>query len=99
MIQIAIDGPSGAGKSTVAKALGYSESHFSYTINKTTGFGFNTLLAMLRIESAKKLLRETEKTILEIVLECGFGSECSFYRQFKEATGVSPLKFRKFSHK
>lgn len=78
----------------VAKALGYSESYFSRAINKTAGFGFNTLLAMIRIESAKKLLRETNKSIVEIVIECGFGSERSFYRQFKDMTGISPLRYR-----
>ena len=78
----------------VAKALGYSESYFSRAINKTAGFGFNTLLAMIRIESAKKLLLETKKSIVEIVIECGFGSERSFYRQFKDMTGVSPLRYR-----
>ena len=80
--------------SSVAKALGYSGSHFSHAINKTAGLGFNTLLAMIRVESSKQLLRETNKTILEIILECGFGSERSFYRQFKEMTGESPLKYR-----
>ncbi len=79
---------------TVAKALGYSGSHFSFAINKTAGFGFNTLLAMIRVDHAKQLLRQSEKTILEIILECGFGSERSFYRQFKEMTGESPLKYK-----
>ena len=78
----------------VAKALGYSYSYFSRAINKTAGFGFNVLLAMIRVEKAKKLLRETKKTILEIVIDCGFGSERSFYRQFKERVGISPLKYR-----
>ncbi len=78
----------------VAKALGYSYSYFSRAINKIAGFGFNALLAMIRIEKAKRLLRETTKTILEIVIECGFGSERSFYRQFKDMAGVSPLRYR-----
>ena len=80
--------------STVAKALGYSESYFSYAINKSAGLGFNALLAMIRIDSAKILLCESNKTILEILLECGFGSERSFYRQFKDIVGESPLKYR-----
>lgn len=78
----------------VAKALGYSESYFSRAINKTAGFGFSVLLAMIRTEKAKKLLRETKKNMLEIVIECGFGSERSFYRQFKDMTDVSPLKYK-----
>ena len=78
----------------VAKALGYSESYLSRTINKSAGLGFNALLAMVRIEKAKILLAETRKTILEIVIECGFGSERSFYRQFTDSVGKSPLKYR-----
>lgn len=80
---------------TVAKALGYSESYFSYAINKTSGLGFNSLLAMIRTENAKTLLRESNKTILEIIFECGFGSERSFYRQFSSTVGQSPLQYRK----
>lgn len=84
---------------SVAKALGYSESYFSRAINKTAGFGFNTLIAMIRTEHARKLLRETKKTMLEIVIECGFGSERSFYRQFKDMTRESPLKYRNALYK
>lgn len=79
---------------SVAKAIGYSASYFSYALNKTLGFGFNTLIAMIRVEHAKRLMRYTDKTLLEIVIECGFGSERSFYRQFKNMTGESPLKYR-----
>ena len=80
---------------SVAKALGYSKNYFSSAINKTTGFGFNYLLALIRTESAKMLLSGSRKTILEIVLECGFGCERSFYRQFTNIVGISPLKYRK----
>ena len=80
---------------SVAKELGYSKSHFSRAINKPTGLSFNALVAMIRVESAKKLIRDTGKTILEIVIECGFGSERSFYRQFSSTVGQSPLQYRK----
>lgn len=79
---------------SVAKALGYSKSHFSRAVNKPSGLNFNNLVAMIRVENAKMLLRDTDKSILEIVLECGFGSERSFYRQFKDVTGEAPLKYR-----
>ena len=79
---------------SVAKELGYSKSHFSRALNKPSGLSFNTLLAMIRVESAKKLIRDANKTILEIVLECGFGSERSFYRQFTAIVGVSPHKYK-----
>ena len=97
----------------VAEGIGYSKSHLSYVINRAAGFGYNTLLSMLRIEdartllretqksileirveNAKKLLRESEKTIFDIIIECGFGSERSFYRQFKAIIGKSPHEYR-----
>ncbi len=78
----------------VAEGIGYSKSHLSYVINRAAGFGYNTLLSMLRIEDARTLLRETQKSILEIALECGFGSERSFYRQFKAIIGKSPHEYR-----
>ena len=80
---------------SVAKALGYSSGYLSFAINKSIGFGFSTLLAMVRVEHAKILLHDGKKTMLEILLECGFGSERSFYRQFKSITGISPLKYKK----
>ena len=83
----------------VAKALGYSKNYFSAAINKTAGFGFNYLLALIRTESAKLMLSDGKKSILEIVIECGFGCERSFYRQFSKILGISPLKYREMRTK
>lgn len=79
----------------VARDIGYSKSHLSYCLNKAASTNFSTLLAMLRIESARMLLKNTKKSILEISMECGFGSERSFYRQFKSIAGISPKDYRK----
>ena len=78
----------------VAKAIGYSKSHLSFCINRAAGFSFSTLLSMLRIEEAKIMLKRSKRSILDISLECGFGSERSFYRQFKSITGISPREYR-----
>ena len=81
--------------SKVASAIGYSRSHLSFYINKAACFNFNTLLSMLRIEDARVMLKNTQKSILEIAIECGFGSERNFYRQFKALSGISPKDYRK----
>ena len=78
----------------VASGIGYSKSHLSYCINQAADFNFNTLLSMIRIEDARVMLKNTDKSILEIALECGFGSERSFYRQFKAISGISPKDYR-----
>jgi AraC-like DNA-binding protein len=39
-------------------------------------------------------LAETEDSILEIALDCGFGSSSRFYDVFKLRTGTTPRQFR-----
>ena len=77
-----------------ALALGYNDKYLSRAINTTAGFGFSTLLSMLRMDAASHLLRETDRTVVDIAIECGFGSERNFYRKFKEFTGLTPKEFR-----
>ena len=52
------------------------------------------MLELLRLEKAKRLLSATNKTPSFIISECGFGSEKTFYRVFKEQTGVTPVEYR-----
>lgn len=78
----------------VASALGYNEKYLSRVINESAGFGFSTLLSTLRTEAASYLLKNTNRTIVDIAIECGFGSERNFYRTFKELTGLTPNEYR-----
>ena len=81
--------------SDVAAAIGYNEKYLSRFINKASSLSFTTLLAMLRMDDAKTMLIETDKTMLEIAMDCGFGSERTFYRYFNELVGMSPKTYRK----
>ena len=78
----------------VARALGYVENYLSHQITKLFGMNFRNLLGCLRAEKAKELLSTTNKTILQIAYECGFGSERSFSRSFERATGDTPGIYR-----
>ena len=79
----------------VASALGYSANYLSHCIQKLYGLNFCTILASLRIETARSLITSTYKTMTEICYECGFGSERTFLRQFKSIMGFSPSEYRK----
>ncbi len=81
--------------SDVAKGIGYSANYLSHVMKKFFGFGFCKLLGILRVEEAKPLLSKSQKTSLEIAMECGFGSERTFHRQFKDVTGKSPKEYRR----
>ena len=49
----------------------------------------------LRLEEAKMLLNKTNDEIIDIAYRTGFDSLSSFYRFFKNRTGLSPAIYRK----
>lgn len=73
---------------------GMSKSHFSKNFKKVTGRTFVSYLNDIRIETAKKYLRETGQPISWIAAQVGFGDEHYFRKVFKRCTDVSPRVFR-----
>jgi YesN/AraC family two-component response regulator len=53
----------------------------------------------MRIEAAVCMLIETELSIGEIIESIGYSNESFFRKHFKEAYGLSPLKYRKEQRK
>jgi transcriptional regulator GlxA family with amidase domain len=49
----------------------------------------------LRIEAAKRLLRQSDLGMTEIALEVGFGDSNYFARQFRVVAGRTPSEFRR----
>ena len=84
---------------SIAQALGYSPKYLSNCISKLFGMNLRTVIAAVRVNKAKYLLRETDKTGLEIMSECGFGTERSYHRQFKAILGRTPKYIRKNYYK
>ena len=82
--------------SSLSKQLGYNEKYLSYTIHHLTGIHFRRLLSFYRIRHAKRLLVNAhEMNIATIALESGFSAINTFQRTFKQATGLSPLDYRR----
>ena len=55
---------------------------------------FNQYVNSLRVNLAQNLLRSTKKSVLDICYECGFDSQRTFNRAFKELCGASPSAYR-----
>ena len=68
--------------------------HKNERLKEHTGKTFAKYVEDLRVEQAKKLLKETSFSNEKIAEAAGFGSANSFYRVFKKKTGVSPGEFR-----
>jgi len=81
-------------RDSVARAAGLSGSHFSHLIREKTGRTFTDLMAQYRVDRAKAMLRRTDKSIVQIAMECGFEDQSYFSRVFKRYTGTAPRAYR-----
>lgn len=66
----------------------------SRVFRKVEGSTPKGYMAALRVERAKKLLRETDCPVLDVALRCGFGSSSHFYRTFREHAAATPGAYR-----
>jgi AraC family transcriptional regulator len=79
----------------LAREAGMSEFHFSRAFKRTTGFKPSQYFINLRMERARRLLRETNTSIIEVGLNVGYSSPSHFARTFHREVGVSPSQYRR----
>ncbi|MBE5962655.1 MAG: helix-turn-helix domain-containing protein [Lachnospiraceae bacterium] len=79
----------------VAGMNNISPSYLSKKFKEITGFGFKEYVMNVRVKEAARQLLETEKTITEIAISCGFNDSNYFGDAFKHIKGISPMKYRK----
>lgn len=78
----------------VAKHAGMTEVSFSRYFRSRTGKTFPAYLNELRIARICRQLAESDATISEIALGCGYESFANFERQFHRLHGCSPKEYR-----
>jgi AraC family transcriptional regulator len=78
----------------LAALLGMSQFHFSHLFKQSIGTAPYQYLLQQRIERAKQLLKQTNRSILDIALECGFNSHSHLSKQFRQFTGITPTTYR-----
>ena len=81
--------------STLAKRAGLSSYQLDRRIHKVFQLTTGRLIQKTRMEAALRLLLETERSIAEVALECGYSDQSAFTRTFRSATGFSPSQYRK----
>ena len=73
----------------------FGKVYLCHMFKKNVGCSIITYLTDLKITEAKRLLRESKLTVLEISDKLGFESPSYFSRCFKSRVGHSPQSFRK----
>jgi AraC-like DNA-binding protein len=83
--------------SLLSKHTGIAPKILSAVLNQHLRESFTDFVNSYRIAAFKEKYRQPENshlTILGIALQCGFGSQATFQRSFKQFTGLSPSEFK-----
>lgn len=77
-----------------AEQFHYEPSYLGKQIRLATGRNYTEIIRTLRLEEAKRLLRNTDLSVNEVALSAGFGSRVNFFRCFRAALGTTPGEYR-----
>lgn len=80
---------------SIAKEFCVNKNYISHIFSKKFEINFRKYLGLIRAEYAANLLRTTDDKITTIAENCGFESQRTFNRIFREIYGVTPMEFRK----
>ncbi len=83
-----------ATPSSLARQARLSPQRFARLMKRFLGLTPGQFIAKTRIAAASRLLRETDSSVAEIALACGFYDHSAFTRAFRGTTGVTPSRFR-----
>ena len=78
----------------IASEFNTNPSYISVFVKNNLKLGFHEYITSLRISEAKALLLKTDMPISEVAESVGFSSRTTFFRSFKQNTGVTPNEFR-----
>ena len=79
---------------SLAKLIDMNTSAFCRFFKQSTGLTPTSYIGELRIGLACRLLQDSEKSVLEIWFESGFGSASQFNSVFRKRCGLSPREYR-----
>ncbi|MBQ9824074.1 MAG: response regulator [Solobacterium sp.] len=68
--------------------------YLTHVFKEKTGLSLSAYILKERLKQSKNLLRNTDKSINTIALDCGFSDASYFTRIFRRETGISPRQYR-----
>lgn len=79
----------------IASLTGLNKSYFSQLFHKETGMPFGDYLESVRIQNAKRLLKNLDLSMSDIAEMVGFANQNYFTKVFKKQAGLVPSQYRR----
>lgn len=79
----------------LALGVGLSTSHFARAFRKTFGRTPMCHVREVRLDRARRLMLQTDLSLREIALGCGFSDQAHFTRRFRAAMATPPRSWRR----
>ncbi|MBE9011062.1 helix-turn-helix transcriptional regulator [Pseudanabaenaceae cyanobacterium LEGE 13415] len=79
----------------IANLLGISQYYFCRLFKQSMGPSPYQYVLQQRVEFAKRLLKQRDKSIAQVALESGFSSQSHLTQHFRKLTGTTPKAYRK----
>ena len=86
---------SGLSLAEISRQVNLSERHFSRLFREATGLPPYRYVIRQRVEKAKELLANTDLSVGEVAVTCGFSHQGHLARHFAGLVGTSPVRFRR----
>ena len=96
MLKDYLDYPNGIpSHDTLQRVIGMiSTDHLQKAYKQFFGTGIIETVIGLRMEMAKSLLKDTNKSVTEIAALCGYSTYVYFTKQFSRSCGMTPTAYR-----
>jgi len=78
----------------LAQIADLSEYHFSRMFKRATGLSPSQYFIRLRMDRARRLLVETDRSVIDVGLEVGYSSPSHFSQVFRRQIGLTPSAYR-----
>lgn len=82
----------------ICNEFDYSRSYLTKRFRSETGQGLAAYFIALKVEEAKRLIRESDLNFAQISERLSFDNPQYFSRVFKKHTGMTPTEFRNRAH-
>ncbi len=80
--------------SSLAASAGMSQPQLARLMKRLFGVTPTQFISRARIKRASRSLRQSDASIVEVALDCGFSDHSAFTRAFRSAMGLTPSRYR-----